>query len=362
MIINLDWYYFIVLWSRYPEDAEGLHDHLRSHLREDEGITKPFAVLALDKTSYISGECIDVPEIARAVGEVSTQHPGVAALFNWEDGMSRASAGTVLSVLHLAQEGGEKGELNRSISELLAQLAKAAVGLEHMEDSRFRAVNEALLPILADRVATIRQNGKLWESAWSTEDAKSELELEQIAKLNQLLHIARLPHDMENGGERGAVIRLPGCIEREFEARFGIPPAEAARKQFGWESCEEEFFWVLVQSQAACDYAQKSTGALPYHLGLCLSDKEVGGGSMPAAIWRSPAFDLGNGVRYLHVNARFQILLPRDQAESASPVFRLREQLLDQMIYLLHDYMSRPGIVAFAESEKARKARRKRQK
>ena len=264
--------YFIVLWSRFPDKASELFEFINRRLPADGGIKKPFAVLSLDKTVYISGEEMDISAIGREISKLSSRHPAIAALFNWEDRILHASIDTVLSVLDLAQAVAEDlqedVQLNQSAGKLLKHLAERAVGSEHVEDNRFRAVNEALLPILADRISTLHQNelddANLWQSAWNEKDTQSELPLGQMAQLNQLLHIAVPPHDVGKGGERGAVIRLPECIEEQFEAWFGIQQAEAAYKQF-WQKkgCGEESFWVLVQSQAACDYAQESLGALP---------------------------------------------------------------------------------------------------
>ena len=119
----------------------------------------------------------------------------------------------------------------------------------------------------------------------------------------------------------------------------------------GPRRAEDQVRWVLVQTQAACDYAQAQPGPLPFHLGLCLPASEARRGMPPAALWRSPCFDLDGKPHFLHVNARFQMSLPSAEVAEAQPLFRLREQLLNDLIYRLHSHGARPGIISFHESE-----------
>ena len=49
----------------------------------------------------------------------------------------------------------------------------------------------------------------------------------------------------------------------------------------------------------------------------------------------------------LHVNARFSLSLPRELAGAGEPVFRLREELLNHLIYTVHCYGLRQGIIRF---------------
>ena len=143
------------------------------------------------------------------------------------------------------------------------------------------------------------------------------------------------------------MIALPeqyrGC---EFNATFGLDTSTAAVKQFA--CCELEDGATVGECQAACDYAQKRPGPIPFHLGLLPPDeKRAQDRKPPDALWQSPCFDFGNERYFLHVNARFSLSLPRGLAEAGQPVFRLREQLLNQLIHRVHCYGLRPGIISF---------------
>ena len=340
--------YLIVLWTQYPEQAAKLFEHLEDRL---EGVTKPFAVRPLDKNDHLDlasvknpGGVRNIGKLVEAVRGIVAGEPQVGALLDWEERILGAAADSVSSIMELAASG--PTELN----ELLESLAVAAVGEKHVEEDRFRAVNEALLPILADRVASMRSaknNKELWEAAFDITNTSKKLSSNEAAKLNRLLHID-LQTNFRLWSERGAVISLPDRFSgSEFQKTFGLEQEEAAKEQFGCKGFSEtcDRFWVLVQSQAACDYAQMRKGPFPFHLGLCLpvSTRKDG---LPAALWSSPCFEY-NGETLLHVNANFQIPLSPTTRLKEKPLFRLREQLLNQMIYQFHSHGARPGIISF---------------
>jgi hypothetical protein len=211
-------------------------------------------------------------------------------------------------------------------------------------------VNEALLPILADRVAALQGlNGDdPWASAFTEEDANSALELEDAARLNRFSHISETPS--ASGAERGVVVVLPRRYAGKFFRKaFGLEQVDAAITQFGCKDYaprDSRFRWLLIQVQAACDHAQRQPGALPFVLALEMPELSAKDPA-PQALWSSPAFQADTGVRVLKANARFAVSLGRDEAKSAQAMYRIREQLLNDLIHRIHSYGSRPGIVSF---------------
>ena len=345
--------YLIVLWTRSRDQATALCDYLRERSGD---IPPPFDVAPLDKAEHLdsSGTVLDIDKLAGAIGAVLAGQPQVAALLDWESRVSEAAGSTVASIVGLAVEaapGGQPG--HGEVARLMANLGVAAAGRGNIERDRFRAVNEALLPMLADKVAALRSphgaDGEAWRKAFDPTDAgqgrKSNLSPDEAAKLNSVLHIAT--HDAGAASERGAVIELPGRIRNAFEQTFGIAPEEAAHGEFRHRHDGGEFQWVSVQAQAACDYAQRRPGPLPFYLGLCLRAENVRKGSSPAALWKSPDFDFKGTRCALHVSARFPLSIAEERVKQEKPKFRLREQLLAELAHHLHSYGVRPGVVSF---------------
>ena len=250
----------------------------------------------------------------------------------------------------------DSAEPGTTLRRLLRILAEGAVGEGHVEDDRFGAVNDTLLPILADRIASMRSrevDDALWQQALGEANVQSQPSLNnEAARLNQLLHI----EPSTTGGNqvrRGSVIDLPDeFLDESFPNTFDINSETAMKEQFcckqsgggASKSCR----WVLVQTQAACDYAQNQPGPLPFHLGLLMPKSSVNKSKKPpAAVWCSPYFEHGQQVQCLRVSARFPVSLLREKVSQASPLFRLREQLLNNLIYHLHGYGARPRFISF---------------
>ncbi len=345
--------YFIILWTKYPEQADKLCDFLTNRLKDD--VAKPFVVQALDKNDHLdgAGNVKSIEELIKAVRELVATQPQIQALFNWEERVTDAGADTVSSILELAKSETQVQDHTKTLGKLLANFAVAAVGKEHVEEDRFRAVNEALLPILADRIASMRSrevDNEQWEAAFDETDVGQNLSQDKAAKLNKLIHVALSTSD-KDGSERGDVLSLPKEFSGDmFESTFNIKEAMAAEKQFWRKNNQKDHngdLWVLVQTQAACDYAQKQPGPSPFYLGLLLPADQVRKNRPPAALWRSPHFVCNNENCFLHVNARFQVSLPSANVKKAKFLFRLREQLLNDLIYWIHSYGARPGIISF---------------
>ena len=346
--------YLIVLWTRYPDQANDLHAFLRERLQN---VSKPFTVEPLDKNSHLDpqGRVKNPAKLVEAIGKIVSAQPQIGALLNWEDCALSAAADTVSSIIELAGSAAAGRRLSEEVGRLLAKLAVASVGKDHVEEDRFQAVNEALLPILADRIVCLRPQGggiRQWQTAFRKSDIRRGLSLDEAARLNSLLHIAP-PTDAMSWTERGAVVALPRRASGgNFQRTFGLNQTTAADKSFACKDFDEDdnrFRWALVQSQAACDYAQMRPGPLPFHLGLVLPVSNVRKGSLPAALWTSPCFELG-GPTVLHVNAGFQMSLSPNAQRIDKPMFRLREQLLNDLIYQVHGYGARPGIISFRKS------------
>lgn len=343
--------YVLILWTNYSDQADDLYRFLDERLNNS---TKPLAVKAIDKKDHLNLKRNDEnsQNLIAEINQLFDQQPQIAALLDWEERVLDATANTVSSIFDLAEEQNRGDEVGR----LLAHLAVEAVGKNHVEPDRFHAVNEALLPILTDRVAAMRSKDdseSIWKNAFNSSDTESALSLEKAAKLNRLVHIAS-SMETEDGTRRGAVIALPDSLSgSEFEHEFNLKQEDEVSKQFfckKFTEGDEKFRWVLVQCQADCDYAQNQPGPLPYYLGLELPVAfAMKRGNPPAALWASPPFESDGTIRSLHVSARFQVSLPAEDVKNEKPLYRLREQLLNNLIYQVHAYGARPGMLSFRE-------------
>ena len=342
--------YLIILWTEHPEQEQEFQDYLTSHLKN---VAKPFAVIALSKAEHLDStnrNISDPNSLIFEIRKIIEAQPQVAALLDWERAAQNSVAETVSSLSELANF--EPKEL----SKLLNKLAAAAVGAKNFPDDIFAAVNEALLPILADRVAYMGSqdsNGGLWQKALYQHNITGTLDCDIVAKLNSLVHLEVLKYEKPtNWQKRGAVVPLPKRFsESNFKRTFGLTQNDIAEKSFfckNFEENKDKTSWVLVQTQPACDYAQNRPGTLPFNLGLYLHSELVRRNAKPPeSLWCSPPFWVENVTFKFHINATYQVSLPPHARNIDFPKFRLREQILNELIYRIHSYGARPGSISF---------------
>lgn len=348
--------YLVILWTRFADKAGELQQFLLQRLH---GVPKPFAVVALDKNTHLNvdGSVKDPEQLIAAIVSIVKSQPQIAALLNWEGRILEAAAVTVSAMMTLPTTIGDPAKQGTELARLLGHLAIAAVGRENVDQNHFHAVNEALLPILADHVATLKakeSDVEIWNSAYSV-DAVTDLSSDEAAKLNHFVHIAD-EADAAKGCDRGAVIALPDTYTGEaFASTFGMTPDEASKKRFGcndYAAGDNKFRWVLVQAEAACDFAQKQPGPLPFYLGLEMPEASLQPRKQrPEAIWASPAFELNGSQRVLCVHSRFHVSELAVAVEGAIPFYRLREQLLNDLIFHIHTHEARPGVLSFSKTK-----------
>lgn len=342
--------YFIVLWTQYPDQAEALLGFLNE--RMGQGVTKPFDVRPLPKSRHIdAGGTIRDDKLMEEIDDIVRRLPQVGALLDWEGRVLGAAGRTVSSILELTSGKGDGGRAEE-VGRILGRLAVAAVGKRHVDEDRFRAVNEALLPILADRIARMSSgtiDEGIWPEALNLPPDKEKPPIEESSRLNRLVHMA------DPGGTsptaRGAVVPLPDAYRDEFSDHFRIEERDAASKRFrckDFGSGSSRFRWVLVQCRAACDHAQSNTGSLTYLLGLDFLERHTDtSGKPPASTWLGPTFEFDGEIRRLRVSASFPLALPASVTSDVAPIYRLRNQMLNDLLYHVHSHGARPGMMSF---------------
>ena len=342
--------YLLVLWTRLDHLHKMLRDFLDQRL---EDTPRPFDVIPLPKEKYIdaSGVVRDSGKLEGAIAQLKGHRPVLAALFDWEETACSAAGDTLSSVAMLGNQSKTSTEQKRDMPRLVDKMAIEAVGSKNVASNRFRAVNEAFLPILSDHVSASQvQDSSPWKEGFSQTDGDPTISGPEAARLNWVFHIAQ-DIGADGGAERGAVVPLHLALpERGFKETFGIEQDQAADEQFrckNFEESSQNSTWILVQVQAACDYAQKQPGPLPFYLGLEFRAEDKQSGNPPAAVWTSPPFEINNEARLLRVNCRFQVSLTVDQVKTIHPVYRLREPLLADLLHRAHTYGVRPGFIRF---------------
>ncbi len=360
--------YAVVLWSMYADECSRFHEEVQKRLPELER-PLPLSIVPLDKTDHLSSEprrVKDPDKLKREIQRHIAHCPQLAALVSWEEHVSRAAGDAISQLAHIARRDREGDEdVAADLDSFLGELAVASAGFNNVKNDVFRAANDVMVHVLADRLlhkSTEEGIRDTWNRAVTDFRKKSELEVKDAARLNRFLHVEMgdllktvLPW------ERASVLELPEewLKEEVFSRKWGFSQKELIEKEFKLtfseseeerkKNREDERRWILVQIQPSCDHAQQNRGLLPYVLGLSLApSKNWFEKTRGAAIWISPRFSDESGkVRCLALHLRFVTGLLREDVEEIEVCYRLREQLLDELAHKLHSYSGRPGIIRF---------------
>ena len=352
--------YAIIVWSQHPDeaDAEAPGAALYTYLCErlDPILPRPYVVMPLPKAEHLSRSedryVVENPGALRAkVDELLASHPQVGALLFWEKYVLSAAASTVSQLIELSEGRAEQ------VKGVMASLAIAAVGQRNVDQDRFYALNEVLVPILSDRMSSFANSANdsaIWENAFCAKD-REVIAADKIGNINKFINVSTAV-DRIRASDRGAVILFDSIFKddlKEFiEDHFGASFGEVLTRCFGLKSLKAlgTERWVVLQAQAACDYAQKKPQVLSYFLGLeihrsAIRDSKVDDVPLPDSLWVSPVFSFDED-RVLLFNAGSMLVIPSSTLAGVQPVYRLREQILNDLLFKLRIHQARPGIIS----------------
>lgn len=236
---------------------------------------------------------------------------------------------------------------------LLSSLAQAATGKELAAEDPGSALQEVLVPMLADQLSHLPDDKvrlARWKAAMpsAANKCKCTTTAARAAAINTALSIVPASGDSLTARERGSVseITAPSFFRHRFESngadvlkKFALKDAPAHR-------------WMAIQVEAACDFANQKSSCLPYVLAVEVpAASQVLEKGRPAALWESPVFLSETGVEVrLVANVHFNMMSPPGKAKSVRAKYRLREPLVNELANFKSKYESRPGIVALRPS------------
>jgi hypothetical protein len=353
--------YVLVIWTEHPQHRDELTQYLDKALPPDKPFLHPLAVLALAKTTFISlatGATQDAPALRKAVIDAVQANPQLAALLTWEGDVLTAAGETLAALQSLVPLASRSsGAFPSALDSILSLLAREAVGRHNVKDDPRAAINGVLVPILADRILNAgsgNETHELWKNAITRADDNnlSNAAPTDAASINRMLHLALPEGEKILPDSWGAVVVYPeNCwTNQEVARRFDVDRDQLLTREFKVKpekvgQCRPR----LIRSGAVCDHAQKRLGPITYIFALEIPlDGRARGYNSPGAEWKSPILVTPDSKEpfYLVANARFSLSLVRDAYADVTVCYRLREQLLMQLITHVSEYNGRPGIIS----------------
>ena len=360
--------FILILWTEYPDLAAALTDYLDQNLDPERPWCRPLAIMPLAKDRFINvgtGATEVGDDLRTAIQSALDDNPQIAALVGWETDVLTAAGETLSSLTSLVPVASRTTALfGAALDEVLSRLAIESVGKKHVADDPRAAVTSALAPILADRIVNqeaIGATAATWSKAVTRHGKNQPAPATpgEAGGINRMLHVALPTGERIAPADWGAVSAYPEDLWNDAALMdlLGVNMDHMLREEFkvrkeDHSACRPR----LVRIGAVCDHAQKRPGPVPFlfaveipvSLERLLTNKKTGQPLPPsAAEWRSPVLTLPDELDpfVLHVNSRFEITRPAAATETWAVSYRLREQLLMQLIGHTTTYVGRPGIV-----------------
>lgn len=238
------------------------------------------------------------------------------------------------------------------IDKALSCITSSTLGEGHVNKDPQQAFNVTIAPILIDKILNNKSHKELniWSNAITkvnTPECKIT-DPKAVGKYNKMLHLSVSGHETMTPLDWGAVL-TPVYWGNEMTCDlFGLTTTQIKSEVFGLKNENSSSYEpVFVRLGAVCDYAQQKEGLIPYYLGykISLEDKKRNKRKNEFE-WTSPLFqtDLETEPFYLVFNLKYLISLPKHKISIFEPRYRIREQLLNQLILRASNHASRPGI------------------
>lgn len=350
--------FVLILWTQKEEEVGSLIKYLDENLDPDKPWARPVATIGLSKVDFIVEGRFSADKaegLKKAVLAKLETNPQIAALLSWEGDVVSAASSTLRALVdRVGKAERNQKQFGPALSLVLTRLARAAVGRGHARSDPRAAMNAVLGPILSDRIihTPAPDSSRLWTLAMPRVGVNGlgPVPADEQAATNRMLHVAH--PDVEpnmNGRDWGVVSGIP-WTQDEMTDLLGVSRNDLIEQVFKVVAeGAARVSPVLVRVGATCDHAQGRVGPVPYYVGIVVPYDLVGARvNVPKAEWLSPllSFNHVDGPHCLAVNGRFPITLSPAAAGALQPLFRLREQLLMEIISELGSYQTRPGIVA----------------
>lgn len=346
--------FIMILWTDNPQECDQLIEYIETRLDPDKKYCKPLLIKPLSKTLYIDANS-SIKESNRETFKEEIKGffssvPQIAALFDWESRVLEAVNQTLIELMNLVPS--DKRNFNdypSEIDKVLSFITSSTLGDGHVNKDPQQAFNITTAPILTDKILNNKNsNTQIWKDAITkvnTSDSKIT-DPKAVGKYNKMLHLAVTGHENMSPLDWGAVLKPIYWGSEMACDLFGLTATQIQTDVFGLKlETSKSYEPIFVRLGAVCDYAQQKEGLIPYYLGYKISLKEKLKRKNDFE-WISPLFFTDQEAEpfYLVVNLKYLISLPKFKTSIFEAKYRIREQLLNQLILRASNHASRPGI------------------
>lgn len=381
--------YLLILWSKNHELVNEVMRLLEERVTD---LQLPIHYSVIDKKEY-SGE--GASSLQDKIKNIIVECDLFNAIINWESRILNASKGTSDSLFKLTKPTDVTGASYQEshiaeMQKVLAVIGNETLGTVNAKDEPGIAVDLGLAPVLQDQLSSMYgDDDDDWTRAVPEIGSYSVTIPSYIkSKLNSFFHL----EEVEVGYPKnckGVFVELDSDIlsdeykKKKLEMKLGrsiknilmeefistIPIDGFSRKGCSTfrEQARSESILGFVEVSADCDQAQKKVKLNRYLLAILIPIKyknltvfENKDGELRETnhegIYKAPVIQVGEEEYILKLSFKYQLgttpsaLVHGEEYVNTwfgNTLFRLREQLLNDISFKCSQYSTRPGIVCF---------------
>lgn len=358
--------FILILWTEYPTECENLKQYIEDSIDSEKPYCKPLCIVPLSKTKFIdknNGDIIngEANVLKEEIKSCFKSNPQISAIFDWEFEVYQAVNQTLIELVNLIPSPQRSfNTYPDEIDKVLSCITRETVGKTHVSQDPRRALSIAIAPILLDKILNNQdseENIEQWNKAITKvkSDDSYISDVNSIGRYNKMLHLAVTGHETMKPSDWGAVLHISNFTKTFCNEKFGYSKDQLTKQIFKFQD-DQELTPILLRIGAACDYAQNKEGPISYIFGFRVSykkylerendfkDENKPHAKRPGSEWASPLFFVDEEPFYLLLNLQIIVSFTKNEIKSYEVLYRIREQLLNQLILRATTYASRPGI------------------
>lgn len=368
--------YFILFWSRYKELPEKIMELLAE--RSQEVVPAPIGWDFLDKTEFHAIEDPNAKKhkLLELVGKVKIFN----LLLEWENRTGLAASFTLSELNKIAGSSNGNGwDIDNTIKKLttlLTHIAHESVGRLNSKENPNQAVEAGLLPILDDKLLVMTEDLDIdelntkWQECLEKIGERAgldELSGEETSSLNTFYNLEEIPETFPKT-MRGVFVQASDRLKADadfFTSVFGTGNSikkliseeflfnTSVRDKTFRDSARDSLLLGFLEIGAVCDHAQMKNRLHKYlfsalvpleYLEMVSRDKKD---RAHGGIYRSPVLSYKENQYVLLVSYRYSTGLHENSDILDKPLFRLKEQIVNEISFSWSKHSIRPGITSF---------------
>lgn len=367
--------YVLVFWSKHPTLVDDIKQQIHERYID---VPSPAIIGMLDKNALpvdfldTENQRRNVEFFLQELNKIVSQSPVMELLLRWESICTSAASQTTNNLYQLALPEPSWASIGSDVEPVgyvVKRIAEETVGSKNLAGKSSVALKEGLIPILHDNLSKIEdeQFDRSTERIIESENSIGTGGVIDNVSLNSFYHI---DFNHLSSTERGSFIKINIEDNAIFESLF----------KHNWSSIFSEFYdqsfyreYVqrcrfgqeppiktklirnasvvgLIEISPSCDHAQNKqrnhryllTVLIPYEHECVTSKKGDHQG-----VHVLPPVNIRGASYSPRVNFRYVVGLNSDHQILQAPLFRLREQILNEVTFKYAQHASRPGIISF---------------